>query len=256
MGAMHSESKVVGLIASLARSSSAQSIFETMVSAATELGFDTVHFSIRLDLPGFKEPLRHELSGYPDEFQRIYEEHEFLSVDPTVLHCMSSTAPLVWTDDIYCVESRLLKRMARRFGLNHGISIPVHDSSSKAISMINLARDQRIDSSAELNFLIEHGILLANMLHAAVKSLVVPDVLRQAVPALTKREQECLRWLAMGKSNGVIGNILNISEAAVNFHTANLFKKMNVTTRAQAAALGLSLGFVSDIGCVLKSRKH
>lgn len=54
---------------------------------------------------------------------------------------------------------------------------------------------------------------------------------------LTSREREILRWVARGKTNPEIGSILDISEFTVKNHLQRLFKKLNVTNRAQAAGL-------------------
>ena len=51
---------------------------------------------------------------------------------------------------------------------------------------------------------------------------------------ITQREAEVLHWVAMGKTNPEIGSILNISSFTVKNHMQRVFKKMNVTNRAQA----------------------
>lgn len=51
---------------------------------------------------------------------------------------------------------------------------------------------------------------------------------------ITEREAEILRWVAMGKTNPEIGSILNISSFTVKNHMQRVFKKLNVTNRAQA----------------------
>lgn len=43
-----------------------------------------------------------------------------------------------------------------------------------------------------------------------------------------------LRWVALGKTNPEIGTILHISSFTVKNHMQRLFKKLNVTNRAQA----------------------
>ena len=54
---------------------------------------------------------------------------------------------------------------------------------------------------------------------------------RDLRPKLTQREQEVLKWIAEGKSNSVIADLLKLAEATVDFHIRNIFKKLNVATR-------------------------
>lgn len=60
---------------------------------------------------------------------------------------------------------------------------------------------------------------------------------RLANAALTPREIEVLSWLAKGKTNRDIGDILGMSHRTVNKHLEHIFEKLGVETRAAAAAL-------------------
>jgi DNA-binding response OmpR family regulator/DNA-binding CsgD family transcriptional regulator len=60
---------------------------------------------------------------------------------------------------------------------------------------------------------------------------------RLAHAALTPREAEVLSWLAKGKTNRDIGDILGLSHRTVNKHLEHVFEKLGVETRAAAAAL-------------------
>lgn len=62
------------------------------------------------------------------------------------------------------------------------------------------------------------------------------DVLQQAF-ALTPREADVLLWIARGKSNKDMSEILNISARTVNKHLEQVFIKVGVENRASAAAL-------------------
>ena len=52
---------------------------------------------------------------------------------------------------------------------------------------------------------------------------------------LSERETEVLRWLAAGASNREIGRQLVIAESTVKRHVYNIFGKLNVRNRTQAA---------------------
>ncbi|MEN9315838.1 MAG: hypothetical protein RIS35_2231 [Pseudomonadota bacterium] len=60
---------------------------------------------------------------------------------------------------------------------------------------------------------------------------------RLAKAALTPRETEVLSWLAKGKTNRDIAEILGMSPRTVNKHLEHVFEKLGVETRAAAAAL-------------------
>jgi DNA-binding NarL/FixJ family response regulator len=60
---------------------------------------------------------------------------------------------------------------------------------------------------------------------------------RLSSAALTPRETEVLSWLAKGKTNRDIAEILGMSHRTVNKHLEHVFEKLGVETRSAAAAL-------------------
>lgn len=60
------------------------------------------------------------------------------------------------------------------------------------------------------------------------------DALRHAF-GLTQRESEVLLWIARGKSNRDIGDILGLSPRTVNKHLEQVYTKLGVENRASAA---------------------
>ena len=60
---------------------------------------------------------------------------------------------------------------------------------------------------------------------------------RLATAALTPRETEVLSWVAKGKTNRDVGDILGLSPRTVNKHLEHVFEKLGVETRAAATAL-------------------
>lgn len=63
------------------------------------------------------------------------------------------------------------------------------------------------------------------------------DLSRLLEAALTPRETEVVTWLARGKTNRDIAEILGMSHRTVNKHLEHIFEKLGVETRAAAAAL-------------------
>jgi DNA-binding NarL/FixJ family response regulator len=60
---------------------------------------------------------------------------------------------------------------------------------------------------------------------------------RLSTASLTPRETEVLSWIAKGKTNRDVADILGMSPRTVNKHLEHVFEKLGVETRAAAAAL-------------------
>ena len=53
---------------------------------------------------------------------------------------------------------------------------------------------------------------------------------------LTEREIEIMKWVATGKTDEEVGNILNVSAFTIKRHMQRIFRNLDVFTRAQAIA--------------------
>lgn len=61
----------------------------------------------------------------------------------------------------------------------------------------------------------------------------------EKIKSLTKRELDVLKLLAVGMFNKEVGKRLEISERTVKNHVSNIFKKLEVTDRTQAAVFAI-----------------
>lgn len=75
-------------------------------------------------------------------------------------------------------------------------------------------------------------------------NLVKRDVVKDKLEGLTVRELEVLKMLAKGLLNKEIAVTLNISERTVKNHVSNIFKKINVSDRTQAAVFAIKNNIV------------
>ncbi len=64
-------------------------------------------------------------------------------------------------------------------------------------------------------------------------------------PRLSEREMEVLRLVASGQTNRVTANHLGISERTVHSHLMNIFAKLGVNTRTEAALTALRQGWIT-----------
>ena len=70
-----------------------------------------------------------------------------------------------------------------------------------------------------------------------VQSLISPVSPRadHLLSTLTPREMEILGYLAAGHSNKVIARHLELAESTIKVHVQNILRKLNLSSRVQAA---------------------
>lgn len=78
-----------------------------------------------------------------------------------------------------------------------------------------------------------------NLIPLLNNRMVSRDKDKDKIEELTKRELEVLIEVANGKLNKEIGNDLKISERTVKNHISNIFKKIDVSDRTQAAVFAI-----------------
>ena len=213
-----------------------------MKAVAVANGFEYALFGIEMRRP-FLEPIQHVTNCYPEAYWEIYCGKNFVSRDPVFAHCRNRTNSLIWCEDLYSANSHEIREESTKYGLGHGLSVSVTDGPYM-FSMLSLARDKPFETAAEKKRVLTAGVLLVDTLHVVSKNLIVPEMERDLRPNLTPREQECLKWIAEGKSNSVIGDLLKLSEATVDFHIRNIFRKLNVASRTQACVVAMSMGLI------------
>lgn len=62
--------------------------------------------------------------------------------------------------------------------------------------------------------------------------------------SLTNREAEVLQWSAAGKSSWEIAQIVNCTEAGVNYHFNNIRRKFDTSSRRTAVVKALEQGLI------------
>ena len=83
-------------------------------------------------------------------------------------------------------------------------------------------------------------------MHWRYCTLLLPTLGR--LPSLSSREAEVLGWVARGKSNSAIGDILGISAHTVDAHLRRIYLKLGVFDRISAALRALGFGLISYDG--------
>jgi two-component system nitrate/nitrite response regulator NarL len=87
------------------------------------------------------------------------------------------------------------------------------------------------------------SVLAESMTSKLVAHLQGGSATKQAEPSeldkLTPREKEILACLARGDSNKIIARTLDVAESTVKIHVQNILKKLNLSSRVQAAVFAV-----------------
>jgi DNA-binding CsgD family transcriptional regulator len=130
-------------------------------------------------------------------------------------------------------ESALFNEYYRRIGIDHVVAVPLFVDRSLLVSFV-LNRNGRDFSDRERMLLdLVREPLAALYRHALVRQRNIG-----ALP-VTPREREVLEWLAGGKTDREIGEILGMSPRTVQKHLQHIYEKLGVETRTAAVMRAL-----------------
>jgi transcriptional regulator EpsA len=201
-----------------------------------QLAFHVDSFSTLVaDAQIFSEPLAHDVS-LATRLVEAWKDHCRL---PVLLDLQGSVIG-------HGVLARELERVGATQLAVHGC----HDCDGEVTAFFAFAcRDGRM-GARQLHLMR----LAVPFLHTAWMRSRMQAKAHGAMPAsrsdfiLTVREQEVLKWIYLGKSNGEIGLILGISPLTVKDHVKNLLRKLNVANRAQAVGKAFDARILSPDG--------
>lgn len=125
--------------------------------------------------------------------------------------------------------------------------LTVHDEIEYLIKAVDIGVDGYIlkdSESTELKKAISvimsgESYIQPKLVPALNNRLVTRDVDKDKIDSLTSRELEVLIQVANGMFNKEIATSLNISERTVKNHISNIFKKIDVSDRTQAAVFAI-----------------
>lgn len=125
--------------------------------------------------------------------------------------------------------------------------LTVHNEIEYLVKAVDIGVDGYIvkdSGSAELKKAINcilngENYIQPSLIPALNKRLVSRDLDKDKIELLTKRELEVLIQVANGMFNKEIATSLNISERTVKNHISNIFKKIDVNDRTQAAVFAI-----------------
>ena len=141
----------------------------------------------------------------------------------------------------------VLKEMKEKESPIKVLILTVHNELEYLTQAVDIGVDGYIlkdSESSELKKAIQsvlegENYIQPSLIPALNNQLVNRDIEKDKISLLTNRELEVLIQVANGMFNKEIATNLNISERTVKNHISNIFKKIDVSDRTQAAVFAI-----------------
>lgn len=122
---------------------------------------------------------------------------------------------------------------------NEVLILPVYGSSNRSGYFCLNFNGPRTDIAESA---LRYSQIACNYTHIKYSQYLTDKEI--SVVSLSPREMQIVRWVAKGKSNSAIGDIMGISRHTVDSYLRRIFIKMEATDRTTAALKALDLGLI------------
>jgi DNA-binding NarL/FixJ family response regulator len=155
------------------------------------------------------------------------------------------------SETIDAVECARQARKARA-GVRVAVVAPTYDkdqadaalAAGAYVYIVETAPTEDIRAAIRQGF--ETSVFLGSGEAPAGERAVRPTPVKPEAHGLTKREQEILRLVSEGRSNGEVARKLWVTEQTVKFHLSNIYRKLGVTNRTEAGRQAQLIGLLDD----------
>ncbi|RWK24258.1 MAG: LuxR family transcriptional regulator [Mesorhizobium sp.] len=222
------------LVEQLSASVDAVDLHEAMASAAA--GFDFPFFAY-FTYPSASGDTPRLISNYPSSWTSHYLQQRYHSVDPVILRGLRGWDTFDWGVDrdhryLPTSQQEVLEKAAE-FGIRGGLTMSMHDHRGRFAALTFASNEAHPPFLRSLTRYEKAMQLVAINVHIHARRRLAEDCVVDGI-MLTRREFECLKWAACGKSAWDISQILGVSKRTVTFHQENAKAKLGVRTINQA----------------------
>lgn len=187
-------------------------------------------------------------TSLPDEFLRKYDEGKMGEIDPVVAHCMLRSTPIIWSPSTFSSHrQRELYEEACHYGARAGVALPYHGPHGEfgILCFATSAKpNERTQQEANLN-IPELACFRDFIVEVFSGFMMKTPAITKGSIEISSRELECMKWCASGKSSWDIAQLMNCTEATVNYHFTNIRRKFGASSRRMAIIKAIRMGFIS-----------
>lgn len=236
---MHIDPQLVEFLVTCSAVRSESELEEVLGLATRRMGFEQFALNHHVDLVGPPEDAIVLLNYKPAWIDRALSNGYHLD-DPVHAASEKASFGFYWRDlsDLVPISKRhqLILDEARGYGLCDGFTVPVHVPGEYrgtcSFGARRVAVTPNLTACAQLVGLF--AFECARRLVHARRSGSSPSI-----PKLTRRQRDCLPFVAAGKSDGVIGQLLGLAPSTVHQHVTDAMERYGVATRMQLVVRAL-----------------
>mgnify|MGYP000859515028 FL=1 len=208
-------------------------------------GFGAVAYSVPRQ-PGLSQSYEMDnvQGGFPENIADAYAQIGQGEANPVPRLAIEQGVPMRWTEIWAQIdpdpEQLHFLTVMRELEMGDGYSMPVFGPGGRnaTVSVARPVSEEVMDNAP-----VERLHLIAQAAHTRLCTLM-PEWPWAKNP-LSGREMEILDWVARGKSNSVIAEILNLSAGTVDTYLRRIYDKLDVSDRTSAAVRGVGMGLIA-----------
>ena len=180
--------------------------------------------------------------GFDEDLVAEHRRNYDLFGGPLMSRPLPIIEPMLWSESIerMRVTPDQLDYLSKFYGKesSNGLVLPVYGPNGRNGCVILRFEDAHQDFSAASVNMVSFAAGLAHLNFCRIQAENKSEFVY-----LTQREQEVLKWVARGKSNTVIAEIVGISQHTVNGYLRRIYLKTRTSDRTSASlrAIGDSL---------------
>ncbi|MBL8286639.1 MAG: autoinducer binding domain-containing protein [Rubrivivax sp.] len=217
-----------------------------LIRFAQALEFAHVNAVLVIDPPGPGERASFiAIGNTPEPYRESQRDPTASARDPVNRRLRTMSVPFIYDQQLYATAGAGdLWETQAAFGYKTGVAVALHLPDYRHF-LLGVDRDVSLPrEEGRLSRVMADLQLLAVHAQSAASRLLAPDDEGGPAPELTPREVEVLRWTMEGKTAWSVGSILGVSEATVNFHLRNVFRKLGAASKHQAVLKALKLRLI------------
>jgi len=188
------------------------------------------------DIPAGAQAMPEDIhaSGWNAQWQEKYVANGYVLNDPIPNYVNRTINPYYWHEAAVQVQPdtlpyHIMNEARSEFQMGDGICIPIHGLSGVA-GLVSIATELNHLTLSEQENAALH--MIGIYAYEAIRRLNPRRGFHDSKPNLSRREAECIKWIAEGKTTWETGIILGIAEDTARQYLKSAALKLDTRTRA------------------------